>query len=712
MIGRTIAHYKILEELGEEEMGILYKAEDTKLKRIVALQFLRTDAFIDKTQIDHILREVQAAASLDHPNISAIYEIVEEEDQICVAMVYAPGITLQEKIRSGPLAIEEAARIAIEIATGLEAAHDKGIIHRDIKCSNIMVLDDGHVKIMRFGLAAVSNSIENHDLITAGGAAAYMSPEQCRGESPDHRSDIWSLGVCLYEMVTGELPFKGVYAQAVMYSILNEDPAALSDLHPNVPVELAEIVSKAMEKEPDQRYQRIRDLLVDLEILRRGIISRTIVVQPSRVKKQPSIAVLPFVDMSPCEDQGYFCDGMAEEITNALNQIEGLRVAARTSAFAFKGGAENIREMGKKLGVKTLLEGSVSKEGKQLQITVKLTNVDDGYQLWSERYHRELEDVFAIQDEIAENVVQALKVELSEKDERVLAKVSTKDYQAYDFYLRGRQFYRQTHRRGINFALEMYEHAIERDPTYALAYAGMADCYSYLFSFFDSNRANLEKAMSLSQKALDLDLELAEGHVARGLAFYRGAQYDEAEREFETAIRLNPNLFAAYESYARTCYSRGHLEKAARLFDQACRKDPENFDAPLLLSQTYRGLNLDEQAKESLERGLANVKKHLDLNPDDARALYMSAIGLAVAGEKEQAFKWIERALSIDPEDPMILYGAACVFALTGWGEEAITQLERALSAGCCHKDWVERDSDFDSLRSHPRFKALLEKLE
>jgi TolB-like protein/Tfp pilus assembly protein PilF len=426
----------------------------------------------------------------------------------------------------------------------------------------------------------------------------------------------------------------------------------------------------------------------------------------------PSIAVLPFEDMSPEKDQEYFCDGVAEEIMNALNQIEGLRVAARTSAFAFKHKSEDAREIGRKLGVGTLLEGGVRKAGDKLRITVQLTDAADGYRLWSQRFEREPKDVFAIQEEIAANVVEALEIELSEREGHLLAKASTEDHHAYDLYLRGRQFYRQTYRKGINYAIEMFQNAINKDPDYALAYAGLADCYSYLFSFFDSNRVNLEKAVALSQKSLELDSELAEAHVARGRAFYHSKRYNEAEKEFETAIRLNPSLFTAYESYARNCYSQGNLRKAARFFEMAMRMDPANFDAPLLLAQTYRGLNQDENVKEFLERGLENVERHLELNPDDARAIYMRAIGLAVAGEKKQAWKWIERALSIDAEDAMIRYGAACVFALTGREDEAIAQLEKALSAGCCHKDWVEKDSDFDALRNHPRFKVLMSKLE
>jgi non-specific serine/threonine protein kinase len=711
MIGQRISHYRILEELGEGGMGIVFKAEDTMLNRTVALKFLQNVRFAGEEQRGRFIREAQTAAALDHPGICTVYEVDEDDGHIFIAMAYVEGSDLKDLLQSGPLEIDDAVQLALQIGRGLEAAHQKGIVHRDVKCSNIMVSSQGQVKITDFGLAKEEGGTDISKTTMGAGTPAYMSPEQSRGDEVDQRTDIWSLGVCLYEMITGEMPFRGAFDAAVMYSILNEDFKPASDLRPGIPHELEKILAKALAKDPDERYQHMADFLEHLE----SPVSASGLDEPAETAqrcKPHSIAVMPFEDMSPNQDQEYFCDGIAEEIINSLSQLGGLRVAARTSAFTFKGKHEDIRVIGRKLGAEAVLEGSVRKVGDRLRVTVQLIDVAEGYTLWSERFDRRLKDVFKIQDEIAGSVVQAMEIKLSERDGRMLAKTATLDHQAYDLYLRGREFYRQTHRRGINYAIEMYENAIERDPDYGLAYAGLADCYSYLFSFFDSDEANIEKAMALSRKALELDPELAEARVSRGRAYYFRGRYDEAEREFKRAIRLNPQLSSAYESYARVYYSQGNLDRAAWLYEQASNLDPESFDAPILLAQTYRGLGQTDKVNEALEKGHNKVSKHLELNPDDARALYMKAIALAVAGDREQAFEWLERALAIDPEDPMILYGAACVCAVAGKQELSIDYLEKALSHGCCHRDWVERDSDLDSLRDHPRFKALLEKLD
>ncbi|MCH8025109.1 MAG: tetratricopeptide repeat protein, partial [Candidatus Marinimicrobia bacterium] len=421
-----------------------------------------------------------------------------------------------------------------------------------------------------------------------------------------------------------------------------------------------------------------------------------------------SIAVLPFMDMSQEQDQEYFCDGMAEELLDALSRIKDLRVSARTSSFSFKGQQQDIREIGNKLNVATVLEGSVRKAGNRLRISAQLINVADGYHLWSERYDRELKDVFAIQDEIAGNIVQALRVMLSPKEKRALGKVPTTDVEAYDVYLRGRKFFHQFSRKNIAFARQMFNRATQIDPDYALAYAGIADCHSWLYMYWESTDANLRAAEEASRKALELDTDLAEAHVAHGLAVSLSEQYDEAEREFETAIRLDPRLFEAYYFYARTCWPQGKPEKAAELFEKACEVNPEDYQGPLFLANTYNGLGRKTKAETAYRRSLEIIERHLELNPDDARAHYLGANALIQLGEGKRGLKWARRALAIDPGDALILYNVACIYALSEEIEEAIDYLEKSAKAGATHKEWIEHDSDLDLLRSHPHFQTLL----
>ncbi|MCZ6673012.1 MAG: protein kinase [Verrucomicrobia bacterium] len=402
MIGQTISHYRILEKLGEGGMGVVYKAQDTKLDRTVAIKFLPRQISASAQQRQRFTTEAKAAAALNHSNIATIYAIEQANDETFIVMEYVEGHELKEEIAQGSLPIEKAINIATQIAEGLHAAHKKGIVHRDIKSANIMLTESGGVKIMDFGLAKVRGGAQVTKVGTTVGTAAFMSPEQARGDEIDHRTDIWSFGVVLYEMLAGRLPFKSDYEQAVIYSILNEEPESVTELRHDVPEPLVETLEKALQKTRDARYQGAKDLLADLK---KGGAKPTSESTKKEQKKIPSIAVLPFANMSADPEQEYFCDGMAEEIINALTCLENLHVAARTSSFYFKGEKVDIREVGEKLNVAHVLEGSVRKAGNRLRITAQLIKIADGYLLWSESYDRELKDVFDIQEEIAENIV-------------------------------------------------------------------------------------------------------------------------------------------------------------------------------------------------------------------------------------------------------------------------------------------------------------------
>ena len=707
MIGKTVLHYRIVEKVGEGGMGVVYRAEDTKLKRTVALKFLRPQAFASDENRERFIREAQTAAALDHPNICTIFGIDEVGEHLFISMSFIEGVNLKEKIRQERLSIDEAVSIAIQIARGLEAAHERGIIHRDVKSANVIIAPDGTAKITDFGLAKITGSKEISKTTMSVGTAAYMSPEQGRGQKVDHRTDIWSLGVILYEMITGELPFRGDYDPAVVYSLLNQDPVPIADLRPETPIKIQRVIERAVTKNREERYQSIAELLTDLES--RGDEIRADSAPSLTGAGKRSIAVLPFIDLSIEKDQDYFCDGMAEEIINALTKIDGLRVAARTSSFAFKGKNEDVRNIGRKLGVETAMEGSVRKMGNRIRVTGQLLSVSDGYHLWSGQFDRDLEDIFAIQEEIAGSIVKALRVKLSDRERRAIERAPTRDVVAYDYYLRGRKYFYQSNRSGIEFAREMFSKAIGKDRSYALAYAGLADCHSYLSLYFGGGDAEKQKADEASKTALDLDHDLAEAHASRGLALTAAKRYGEAEKEFDTAILLDPALFEAYYFYARMCFTQGKYEKAAEMYHRAGEVNPEDYQSPSLEAFTYRTMNRMDEARKVYGRSLETIEKHVEFNPDDSRAIFLGATALIDLGQKDRAFEWVRRAEAIDPDDPYLLYGVACFYSRVGDAGTAIRYFEKALKAGFAHKEWVLHDSDFDSIRLDPRFKTLVD---
>jgi non-specific serine/threonine protein kinase len=706
MIGQTIAHYKILEKLGGGGMGIVYKAADTKLGRIVTLKVLRPERGVSDADKVRLLQEARSAAALRHPNVCTVHEIGEDQGVSYIAMAYVPGKSLKEVIESGRLAIDRALAIAIQIAQGLQAAHDKNIVHRDIKSANIMIDDDGRVTIHDFGVAILSGHTHATKEGKTAGTVAYMSPEQAQGAQLDHRTDIWSLGVCLYEMIAGRLPFDGDHENAILYRIVNQAQTAVSHYRLDVPQSVTRVIDKAMEKDPQNRYRLVAEMLATIKLALKEVEAST-----ATSALEPLIAVLPFANMSADKKQEYFCDGMAEDIISNLAHVVGLRVTARTSSFAFKGVNIDIREIGKKLGADTVLEGSVQKSGSRLRITAKLVSVTDGYHLWSERYDRDLEDVFAIQEEIAENIVAALKVTLTEKEKRAIEKVRTKDLGAYDFYVRGRQYFHGLGVKGLEYARSMFTSAIIRDSQYALAYCGLADCYSMVYMYYDSNRTNIESAMTASRKALEIDSELAEAHASHGLALSLDGRYEEAEAQFERAIEISPRLFEAYYFFARTCRARGDFERAVELFEKASVARPEDYQAPILMADTYRGLDNLDAMKDAFQRGLAIAEKHLELHPDDARACYLGAHAVFAWGEREKAMELNERAMTLAPDDPATLYNAACLFCVMTEYDRSLECLERAVDCGFAHRDWLENDPDFKPIRDDSRYKVLLERV-
>jgi serine/threonine protein kinase/Tfp pilus assembly protein PilF len=757
--GSTFAErYQIIEELGKGGMGKVYKAIDTRINEKIALKLIKPEIASDKNTLERFRNELKLARMITHKNVGRMFDINEEEGTHYITMEYVSGQDLKGLIRqTGQLAIGTSISIAKQICEGLSEAHKVGVVHRDLKPNNIMIDREGEVRIMDFGIA---RSLKEKGITGAGvmiGTPEYMSPEQVEGKEVDQRSDIYSLGIILYEMVTGRVPFEGDTPFTIGMKHKGEIPKNPKVLNIQIPEDLSNVIMRCLEKDKENRYQSAGEVRSELTNIEKGIPT-TERVTPKRkpltsreitvtfgLKKllmpgfaiialaivvviiwqviprkevvyeptdQPSIAVLPFVDLSPQKDQEYFCDGMAEALLNALTNIKDLHVAARTSAFSFKGKEQDIREIGEKLNVKTVLEGSVRKAGEQLRISVQLISIADGFQLWSKQYDRKIDDVFAIQDEIAQNIVQALNVELSEEEKHILGKSTTEDVQAYEFYIRGREYFQQGHSRSMKYSIEMFSQAIKKDPGYALAYAGLAESYAQHFMYYDRNKENLDQALAASQMALELDPELAEAHVSRGMAVSQNLEYEEAEKEFETAIRLNSKLFEAYYQYGRTLRVQGKHKQATRLFEQASQVRPEDYEALTFLVSAYEDLDLEKEASMANLQALEVFKNHLELNPDDSRALNLGAYAFLKAKDEKTAAEWMERAVSLQPEDPGVLYNATCFYSLLGKTEEALDYFERTIESGFSSKEWIETDSDLDSIRNHPRFQAIMKKLK
>jgi TolB-like protein len=519
-------------------------------------------------------------------------------------------------------------------------------------------------------------------------------------------------------MATAVHPFQAGTPALTFDAILNKRPVPAASLNACLAVELVNVIDKCLEKRREDRYASSSELLAELRRLKRQHESGHLELcgAPTQLSAAPlppevtapSIAVLPFVNMSGDPQNEYFGDGLAEELINLLTRVAGLRVAARTSSFACKGRQQDIRTIGRQLNVKTLLEGSVRRAGNRLRVAAQLVNAADGYQLWSERYDRTLEDVFAIQDEIAQSIAQALQVVLTERDKQALAQKPTCNVQAYDYYLRGRQYLHQLRRRSLEFALQMFTRAIQIDPGYAPAHAGKADCHALLYMMWDRSDATLAQADEASRKAQELGPELAESHVARGLALYLASRFDEARQEFDTALHQNPQLFEAYYHYGRVCQRQGKPAEAARLFEQAARVDPDDYQALLQLGSVYQQLGRPAEGDGSSRLGLARAEEHLALHPDDARALALGAGNWCLLGETDRALDWANRALALDPDEPLTLYNVACVYALLKRVDEAVACLEKAVAKGYSAREWMRSDSDLAALHGQPRFEALV----
>jgi serine/threonine protein kinase/Flp pilus assembly protein TadD len=693
-------------------MATVYLATDLRHDRRVALKVLHPE-LSSALGPDRFLREIKLVARLNHPHIVPLFDSGDAGGHLYYVMPVVEGETLRDRLlREGQIPVTEALQIVRGIASALDYAHRQNIVHRDIKPENVM-LQDGEALVMDFGIAKALSAASPDTLTQTGmmiGTPAYVSPEQAAGEPGiDGRSDQYSLACGVYEMISGRKPFLGATAQQVLSKRFSDPVPSLRAVRNDTTEEVEIAVSRALSKEASDRYGTTMDFAKALVATHLSTPDGSPIAGAGS-REGKSIAVMPFTNMSSDPEGDFFADGIADEIITALSKIKALKVSSRTSSISFKGKNDDIREIGRRLQVGTILEGSVRKAGKRLRLTAQLVNAENNEQLWAERYDRELEDVFQIQDEIAQSIVAALRVVLSDDEKRAIEQLHSPNVEAYGFYLRGRQYFHQHRRKSHEYARQMFERAIELDPNYALAHAGVADCCSFLYQYFDASPANLKRADAASRRALELAPELAEAHASRGLAVSLSERFEEADTEFEMAMKLDPKSFEAAYFYARSCVAQGRNEDAAKWFERAIAVRPDDYASLALLATVYHALGEEEKSIQHSRRAYDTARKHLELTPDDPRALYMGAMALSSLGESEKAREWNRRALAMDPDDPSVLYNIACAFAMEGQALEAIDALTKALDNGFGHWKWIEHDTDLDSIRETPQFLDLLKR--
>lgn len=728
MVGQTLSHYRVTGKLGSGGMGVVYEAEDVTLGRHVALKVLPPEMAQDAATIERFQREARAASALNHPGICTVYAIEQHEGQHFIAMELLQGETLAERIRHRPFDVVEILDIGIQLADALESAHAKGIVHRDIKPANIFLNDRGQAKILDFGLAKIeikqrsdqseATQARVDELTKAGttiGTVSYMSPEQARAQLTDARSDLFSLGTVLYQMAAGQPPFPGESSAVIFDAILNRDPVPVHQVNPNVPAELDRILGKALEKDRNLRYQTANDLKTDLMRLRRDLDSSgRRAVEPSESRRsaaaaarEKSVAVLYFENLSGVKEDEYFRDGITEDIITELTKITGLKIFSRATVLSYRDRSATPTQIGQQLSAAYVLTGSIRRAGARLRINAQLVDTTTDFPLWSERYDREMKDVFEVQDDIARSIAEALRITLTPQEQKALAAKPTENLQAYDLFLRGRSYTRRLTRQDFEFALQMFENAVSLDPDFALAHAAIANVCAQYNYHYERDAKWIERAVAASARASALAHDAPEVLVAEGWILYAKEQYEEAAERVKKAIAINADTESAYYLLGRSLFAAGHSQAVLDLADEALAHSGDNYNIWVPIGNSLGALgkvdalrNMRQQRIQVLEAQLAKV-------PEDARARILLAGDYASLDRSEEAVREANLAMALRPNDAIVMYNLACTFCRLQKKDEALAAMRKAWDNGFRDPEWTRRDPDLALLHGEPEFERL-----